>query len=144
MNETPVFFDMVPEKSLVKKGQKSVTIRTSGSEKRHVTAVLPVAADGFILPLMILFQGKTNQTIKDMEAPESFVTVTQERTWMDESLVFIWFDQVWKTYAEKKQKELDFKRSLMVYDAFKAHATDEMKAVLSINSSNLTMCTSKC
>ena len=36
----------------------------------------------------------------------------------------------------------------MVYDAFKAHTTDEMKAVLSINSTNLIMvppgCTSKC
>ena len=82
--------------------------------------------------------------MKDTEAPEGFVIVTQEKAWMDESLMFIWFDQVWKSYAEKKQKELDFNRSLMVYDAFKAHATDEMKAVLSINSSNLTMCTSKC
>ena len=49
---------------------------------------------------------------------------------------------------KKKQKELDFKRSLMVYDAFKAHATDEMKAVLTINSANLIMvppgCTWKC
>ena len=147
MNETPVFFDMVPEKSLVQKGQKSVTIRTSGSEKRRVTVVLTVAADGFMLPPMIIFRGKTYQTIKDIEAPEGFV-VTQEKAWMDESLMFIWFDQVWKSYAEKKQKELDFNRSLMVYDAFKAHTTDEIKAVLSINSTNLIMvppgCTSKC
>ena len=33
---------------------------------------------------------------------------------------------------KKTQKELDFNRLLMVYDAFKAHTTDEMKAVLSI------------
>ena len=129
MDETPVFFDMVPEKSLVQKGQKSVRIRTFGSEKKHAT----VAADGFILPPMIIFRGKTNRTIKDIEAPEGFVIVTQEKAWMDESLMFIWFDQVWKSYAEKKQKELDFNRSLMVYDAFKAHTTDEMKVVLSIN-----------
>ena len=36
----------------------------------------------------------------------------------------------------------------MLYDAFKAHTTDEMRAVLSINSTNITMvppgCTSKC
>ena len=144
MDETPVFFDMMPEKSVVQKGQKSVTTGTSGSEKRHVTVVLTVAAEGFI----IIFRGKTNQTIKDIEAFEGFVIVTQEKTWIDESLMFIWFDQVWKSYAEKKQKELDFNRSLMVYDAFKAHKTDEMKAVLSINSTDLIMvppgCTSKC
>ena len=66
----PAFFDMVPEKSLVQKGQKWVTIITSGSEKRHVTVILIVAADGFILPPMIIFRGKTNQIIKDIEAPE--------------------------------------------------------------------------
>ena len=130
MNETPVFFDMVPEKSLVQKGQKSLTIRTSGSEKRRVTVVLTVAADGFMLPLMIIFRDKINQIIKDIEAPEApdgFVIVPQEKAWMDESLMFIWFDHVWKAYVEKNQKELDFNRSIMVYDAFNAHVTYDMK-----------------
>ena len=104
-----------------------MTIRTSGSEKRHVTVVLTVAADGFILPPMIIFWGKTSQTIKDIEAPEGFVIVTQEKAWMDESLMFIWFDHVWKAYVEKNQKELDFNRSIMVYDAFNAHVTYDMK-----------------
>ena len=125
-----------------------MTIQTSGSEKKYVAVVLTAAADGFILPPMTIFRGKTNQTIDDIEAPDGFVIVTQGKAWIDESLMFIWFDQVWKSYAEKKQKELDFNRSLMVYDAFKAHKTDEMKAVLSINSTDLIMvppgCTSKC
>ena len=106
MDGTSVFFDRVPEESLVQQGQKSVTVRTCGYEKRHVTVVLTVAADGFILPPMIIFRGKTNQTIKDIEAHEGFVNVTQEKVWMDESLIFVWFDQVCKSYAEKKQKEL--------------------------------------
>ena len=78
MNKSPVFFDMVPEKSLVQKCQKSVAIRTSGPEKRQVTVILIVAADGFILPPMITFPGKTNQTIKDIEVPEGFVIFPQE------------------------------------------------------------------
>ena len=65
-----------------------------------------VAADGFILAPMILFRSKTNQTMKDTEAPEGFVIVTQEKAWMDESLIFIWFDQVWKSYAEKDKRNL--------------------------------------
>ena len=97
---------------------------------------------------MVIFRGKTNRTIKDIEAPEGFVIVTQEKAWMDESLMFIWFDQVWKSYAEKKQNELDFNRSLLVYDALKEQTFDEMKVVLSISSTNLITvipgCTSKC
>ena len=64
MDKTPVFFDMTPEKSLVRKGQKSVTIQTSGSEKRHVTVNLAVAADGFILPSMIIFGSMEVKLIK--------------------------------------------------------------------------------
>ena len=79
---------------------------------------------------MIIFRSKTNQTIKDTEGPEGFVIFTQEKAWMDESLMFIWFDQVWKSYAGKNQKELHFNRLLMVYNSFKAHTTDKMKAVL--------------
>ena len=78
----------------MRKIQKSVTIRTSGSEKRQVTVALTVAADGFILPPMIIFRGKINQTIKDIVAPDGFAIVTQEKAWMDESLMFIWLDQV--------------------------------------------------
>ena len=50
---------------------------------------------------MIIFRGKTNQTIKAIEAPEVYVIVTQEK---DESLMFIWFDQVWKSYAKKTKR----------------------------------------
>ena len=62
-----------------------------------------------MLPPMIIFRGKTYQTIKDIEAPEGFV-VTQEKAWMDESLMFIWFDQVRKSYAEKTPKGIGFQQ----------------------------------
>ena len=53
MDETPVFFDMMPERSLVPAAKNSVTIWFLGSEKRHVTVILRAAADGFIFPPMI-------------------------------------------------------------------------------------------
>ena len=104
MDETPVFFDMVPEKSLVQKGQKSVTIRTSGSGKRQVTVVLTVATDEFLVPPMVIFRGKTNQTIKDIEAPEGFVIFTKEKAWMDASLMFSGLIK-YENHMEKKNKK---------------------------------------
>ena len=44
-----------------------------------MTVALTVAADGFILPPMIIFRGKTSLTINDKVAPEGFVIVTQEK-----------------------------------------------------------------
>ena len=70
---------MVPKRSLVPTDKKSVTIRPSGSEKRHVTVALTVAVYGFTLPPMIIFRGKTNLTIIDIVALEGFVIVTLEK-----------------------------------------------------------------
>ena len=40
MDETPVFFDMVPSKTVDTKGKKSIRVRTTKSEKQRITAVL--------------------------------------------------------------------------------------------------------
>ena len=49
---------------------------------------------------------------------------------MDETLMNSWFQEIWKTYAEKKQREFGFNCMLMVYDSFSAHKTYAMKALL--------------
>ena len=73
----------------------------SGSEKRHLTVILTVAADGFIFPAIIIFRGKTNLTIKEIVAHDKcFVIVTQEKVWMYESLIFT---SLWQNYAKEKQ-----------------------------------------
>ena len=58
MDETPVYFDLVPGKTINEKGAKSVLIRTTGNEKRHYMVVLTVSANGDVLPPMIIFKGK--------------------------------------------------------------------------------------
>ena len=60
---------------------------------------------------------------------------------MDESLMLTWFEKVWQTYAREKQ---DFERSFMVYDAFKAHKTDNLKALLAMNNTNLVLVPAGC
>lgn len=55
IDETPIYFDMVPGKTEDRKGKKSITFRTTKSEKRHVTSVLCCTALGNFLPAMIIF-----------------------------------------------------------------------------------------
>ena len=87
----PVFFDMVPNKSFAKKGSKSVTVRTSGCEKKHVAVVLTIAMCGDILPPTIIFLGKTDRTIKYLTVPDNLIAciVTQENAWMDEHVMMV-------------------------------------------------------
>lgn len=50
MDETPAYFDVVPSKTVDKKGKKSIIVRTMKSEKQHITAVLSCIATGDMLP----------------------------------------------------------------------------------------------
>ena len=57
MDETPLYFDMVPSHT-VKKGVKEVRVKSTGSGKRRVTIVLACLASGKTLAPMIIFKGK--------------------------------------------------------------------------------------
>ena len=83
MDETPAFFDMIPTKSICKTGSRECIVRTSGSEKIHVTVVLSAAAEGTMLPPMLIFKGKTDKTIKKLRIPEELLSKRKRsRGWM--------------------------------------------------------------
>ena len=84
MDETPAYFDVVPGRTLDRKGQKSILLRTTGSEKRHLTVVLTVTASGDVLPPMVIFKGK--QKLK-LTHPDGVVVCVQEKGWMSEVLM---------------------------------------------------------
>ena len=42
--------------------------------------------------------------IKDKVAPERFIIVTQEKAWMNQSMIFTWLENVWQTCAKEKAK----------------------------------------
>ena len=63
MDETPAYFDIVPSKTVDKKGKKKIIVRITKSEKRHITAVLSCIATGDMLPPLIIFIGTTTRCI---------------------------------------------------------------------------------
>ena len=76
MDETPVYFDLLPGKTANQKGDKSVLLPTTGSEKRYFTCVLAVSADGTVLPSMIIFKGKRELKL---DYPAGWIVTVQEK-----------------------------------------------------------------
>ena len=58
MDETPVFFNMVENRTVTFKGAKSVVIKTQNEEKCRCSLLLTITADGTKLPLNIIFMAK--------------------------------------------------------------------------------------
>ena len=90
-------------------------------------------ADGSILPPMIIFNGKTDWTIRNLVVPTGFVVTTQEKAWMEEEKMLMWLQEIWIKYTEQKQEELEFPRSFLTLDSFSAHKVDSVLESMSAN-----------
>ena len=120
MDETPLTFDMPPNQTINNTGEKTVKIRTTGNEKNRVTVVLACCRDGSKLKPMVIFKRKT---IPKIDNKHGVVVSAQEKGWMDSEQMKVWIDKVWRWHG-------GLGRSLLVYDAFEAHVTDRVKALL--------------
>ena len=137
MDETPVYFDLVPGKTVNEKGAKSVLVRTTGNEKRHFTVVLAVSANGDVLPPMVIFKGKRELKF---DFPKDWVVTVQEKGWMDGELMLRWIKDIYLKFTKKD-------RSMLVLDSFRGHLTDKVKKSLRKGNSVMAVipggCTSK-
>ena len=59
MDKTPLYFNMIPSRSLEKKGAKEVRVKSTGAQKRHITMVFACTGAGKMLPPMTIFKGNT-------------------------------------------------------------------------------------
>ena len=117
MDETPVYFDIVPNKTIDQRGVRSVQVKTTGGDKRHITVVLTCTADGQLPPPMVIFKGKRQLNLR---APPGFIIAVQEKAWMDAALMSRYIREIWFAYTKRS-------KSLLVLDSFKCHISDEAK-----------------
>ena len=113
-------FDMPPNRTVNRKGCKTVLIKTTGHEKTRFTVVLACMADGTKLKSMVVFMRKTMPKLK---FPAGVTVHVHPKGWMDEDGVKLWTDKVWK----KRPGGLMKTKSLLVWDMFKAHVTEKSK-----------------
>jgi hypothetical protein len=104
----------VPNKTVDVQGNKSVIVRTSGSDKRHVTVILTIAANGAVLPTMIVFKGK--RALKDIKAPKGCFVTVQQKAWVDKDIMIRWVDECLRAYTNRN-------RMLLVMDSFRGRPT---------------------
>ena len=93
MDETPMCFDMVPNRTVNPVGEKTVLVKTTGHEKSNFTCVLAVTASGVKLPPFVIFKRKTLP--KYVKFTPGVVVRANVKGWMDEAGVCDWLKNVW-------------------------------------------------
>jgi hypothetical protein len=87
MDQTPVYFLMNAKRTLELIGEKMVHICTSSDDTKRVTVAVTIAADGMVLPMMLIFKGQPGGCIAKMEFATYPVThhyQCQANAWMGE------------------------------------------------------------
>ena len=97
---------------------------------------------------MIIFKVTTEKIIQKLRIPQRFVIKTQEKAWMDERLKHVWVEDIWLKHTTAMSEKLGFQNSLLTFDAFSAHKTDEIQGKLIEKKTDILMilpsCTTKC
>ena len=102
MDETPVYFDMVPSKTVDVKGKKTIKMRTTKSEKCRLTAALSCTSTGVMLPPMLIFKGTTPRSVRGVKGSAGTVVRYQKKGWMDEKVMLKWISDIWVKYTKKR------------------------------------------
>ena len=132
MDETLVGFDMPSARTVNSRGEKTMLINTTGHEKSRFTVVLSCLADGTKFKLMVIFKRKTMPKEK---FPSGVVVHCHEKGWMDEAGLKLWIQKVWKL----RPGGLLRKKSLLVWDSFRAHLVDSVKQAVKEMNTDITV-----
>ena len=82
-----------------------------------MTAALTIDAFGDILPPMTICPNKTDRTkdqrrylktIKDLTVLDNLCIVTQQKVWMDERVIMVWYEKMWLNYFRKRTERKRF------------------------------------
>ena len=121
MDDTLVSFDMPVNYTVDVKGAKSVFVITICHEKCYFTVVLGCLADGTRLPSVVIFKRK--MLPKGLKFLSGVIVHAHVKGWMDECGTLDCLEHTWN-----RQKGAVFKKpSLLVWDSFQVHLTDQVK-----------------
>ena len=109
--------------------QSFVIRMRTGNEKSRFTVVLSCLANGTKLKPLLVFKRKT---LPKGQFPSGVVIHNYRKGWMDEEGIKIWIEKLWNSRPGGM-----LKKSLLVWDSFKAHLVDSVKRKLKCNNTDV-------
>lgn len=128
MDETPLTFDSPNPSTIEKRGTHTISIRTTGNEKKNFTVILACLADGTKLPPVCIFKRKT---LPQENFPHNVIVRANEKGWVNENEMLWWIENIWSKRAPNNP------RSLLILDSFRAHLVDPVKQRLLTHHTNM-------
>ena len=129
--------NVVPASSWTMEEEGSRRVEIAGlGDKRQITATFAIAMCGAVLPVQILYTGKTPRCHASYAFPEGFDIWHTPNHWANTETTKRFISNIVVPYAAgvRAQMELpDSHPAIVIYDAFRGHNGEELHTLLSEN-----------
>ena len=123
IDETPIYFEMMSDKTVNKKGAKVISVETKGNEKKLISCVLACSAGGTKLIPALIFKGGRDGNLEtryrnlEVVKNKKIVIYFQNNAWCDEYIFKRWVKDVYLVYIEEQIK----KKCILIMDRSPSH-----------------------
>ena len=117
---------------LDKKGAKRVAI-AGHNDKRQITAVMCAAVTGGVLPVQLVYEGKTKRCHPPYDFPGNWVISHSPNHWSNEETMIEYITDVIVPYVEQKRDDLQLNNdhaAVAIFDHFKGQLTEKVTQLL--------------
>ncbi len=104
-------------------GTKTIHIRTSRNDTKHVIMVITIMVDGTLLPSTLIIKGKPYGRITKKEFPSGVYPAThfykcQENAWVDKEVMIAWVNEALAPYVETSPDQVI---PVLILDMYRCH-----------------------
>ena len=127
-DQTPSKYVPIANVTMAEENSKHVA-RKGANDKRGITVTLGESLSGEILPMQLMYKGKTNRSLPSVKFPAGFALTYNEKHWSNEKETLNFIQDFLCPYIKdiKERLGLDVsQKSLLLWDAFKAQSTNSV------------------
>ena len=125
--------NVVPGSQWTMEAKGSKRVKAVGvNDKRQITVVLCAALSGELLPLQLIYQGKTSACLPRFVFPQDWNVTFTPNHWSNEQKTKEYIEKIILQYVSEKCKAHG-KPALVIFDEFKGQVTDDVYNMLDSN-----------
>jgi hypothetical protein len=143
MDETPIFFNMIPSNTIIYKNNKSILIKTQNQDKCRISVLLTITANGNKLPPYIIFKAKNkgnveNELLKDKNVilNKCFIAC-DENACSNDIIIKDWYEKIWLRYLFCNNLIISENKGYLILDRTIYHKPDELLNLFNTNNKNV-------
>ena len=136
INWDQVGVKLIPSQNWTMEQQGSSRVEIAGiNDKRQITLTLASSMSGELLPLQLLYQGKTNRCHPQYSYPSGFDVWHTPNHWANEETTMRFINNIILPYvkAVRTKNDTPDQGALVIFDVFEGHMGEAVQTLLEEN-----------